>query len=122
MGGYKVTKGQQLLVPLGHVSRSDPRWAGETGDLSPEVFNPERMLTPEGQKPGWQVPFGHGGRHCLGVHLANAEMKVFLALFAQGYAAQVDTNTEWVYLVGRVPVSGLPTRLEKLPAAAPAAA
>jgi hypothetical protein len=53
---------------------------------------------------------------------STARSLFFPLVFLQGYAAQVDTNTEWVYLVGRVPVSGLPTRLEKLPAAAPAAA
>lgn len=68
----------------------------------------DRMLTPEGRRPGEQMPFGHGPRHCLGVHLANAEMKVFLALWARGYDVAADTDTEWRFAVGRVPLNGLP--------------
>jgi hypothetical protein len=40
------------------------------------VFNPERLLTPEGARPGQQMPFGAGSRYCLGAGLAMAEMKV----------------------------------------------
>jgi hypothetical protein len=32
------------------------------GDMDPARFNPDRMMTPEGQKPGAQVPFGWGNR------------------------------------------------------------
>lgn len=32
------------------------------GDLDPEVLNPNRLLTPEGAKPGQLMPFGTGAR------------------------------------------------------------
>lgn len=44
-------------------------------------------------------------------------MKVTLAILAQSYAPDADTNIEWVRLVGRIPANGLPTTLRKLPAA-----
>lgn len=43
----------------------DPRWAGETGDLAPGRFNPDRWLAPAaavGPANDWQMPFGHGPR------------------------------------------------------------
>jgi cytochrome P450 len=114
MGGVRVPAGASISLPMATVTASDPRWAGKTGEMDPNVFNPERMLTPEGLKPGDQMPFGHGGRHCLGVHLAMAEMKAFLALMGQGYRIEADTNTEWQYGVGRVPKNGLPMVVTRL--------
>lgn len=58
IGGYQVPKGTTLYLPLTHVAMTDPRWI----DDEPEKFKPERMMTAEGQKPGAQMPFGHGPR------------------------------------------------------------
>ncbi|KAI8475392.1 MAG: cytochrome P450 [Monoraphidium minutum] len=116
MGGALVKEGDVIAVPLGRLARRDPRWESEApgSALDPAAFNPARMLTPEGRRPGDMMPFGHGGRHCLGVHLATAEMKAFLALWAQGYVIEADTATEWAYSVGRYPKNGLPLTVARL--------
>jgi cytochrome P450 len=62
LGGYRVPEGTRLYTSFLHVSKNDPRWRDAGGDLNPMVFNPERMMTPEGQKQGWQMPFGYGPR------------------------------------------------------------
>lgn len=59
IGGYQVPAGTTLYLPLTHVALNDPRWV----DDAPELFRPERMLTPEGMKPGALMPFGHGPRY-----------------------------------------------------------
>lgn len=32
------------------------------GDMDPVKFNPDRLMTPEGQRPGQLMPFGAGAR------------------------------------------------------------
>lgn len=62
LGGYKVPEGTPVLMPLDYVAAHDERWLGQQGDLHPEAFNPDRMMTEEGSKPGAQMPFGYGPR------------------------------------------------------------
>lgn len=114
LNGYGVPEGTSITVPLKYFSLHDPRWVDAEGDLSPSAFNPERMLTPEGSKPGWQMPFGYGPRYCLGYAMAMGEMKVFLALLARHYDFTADTNTEWVQVLGKKPKNGLPTTYTRL--------
>jgi len=45
-------------------------------------FQPERWLD-EATKPAEWIPFGEGGRRCIGERLGMAEMKVFLAMMAR---------------------------------------
>lgn len=70
-GGVRIPEGSAINLPLAHITANDPRWAGASGDMDPAVFNPERMLSREGRKKGDLMPFGHAGRHCLGVHLVS---------------------------------------------------
>lgn len=53
-------------VPFTYFAQHDPRWAEATGELDPASFHPERLMTKEGAKPGWLMPFGHGPRFCIG--------------------------------------------------------
>jgi cytochrome P450 len=62
LSGYTVPAGKALLLPLKFLAANDGRWAGEAGELAPERFVPQRMLTPEGQKAGDLLPFGYGPR------------------------------------------------------------
>ncbi|KAL9186167.1 hypothetical protein ACHAXT_005405 [Thalassiosira profunda] len=73
----------------------------EEGDAHMDVakgFRPERWLD-EDTKPTEYMPFGVGPRYCLGVNLALAEMKVFLALLARRVDFDLTNttaeNVEW---------------------------
>lgn len=57
-----LLQGTYLWNALHHTAVTDERWATATGPLDPSLFNPERMLGEEGQKPGAQLPFGYGPR------------------------------------------------------------
>ncbi|WIA16755.1 hypothetical protein OEZ85_013407 [Tetradesmus obliquus] len=114
LGGYGVPAGTNVLLPLRTLAETDPRWLHSPGDMAPAAFNPDRMMTPEGAKPGQLMPFGGGARYCLGAALAMAEMKTFLALLARQYAFQADTATEWKPALGYYPANGLPLVLSQL--------
>ena len=45
-------------------------------------FKPERWLDESTQPLNW-MPFGSGGRRCIGERLAYAEMKIFLSMLAR---------------------------------------
>jgi cytochrome P450 len=60
--GYTVPAGKQLLLPLKYLATHDSRWDGVAGDLPADVFAPERLMTPGGQKAGDLMPFGYGAR------------------------------------------------------------
>lgn len=62
LAGFGVPAGTEFTLPLYYLAATDERWLGKTGDVDPAVFNPDRMLTPEGAKQGTQMPFGHGPR------------------------------------------------------------
>eukprot|EP00775_Hariotina_reticulata_P007859 gene7859-8055_t len=108
LGAYQVPQGTTLLVPLRHLAGTDPRWSQDIGDFDPAAFNPDRLLTPVGAKPGQLMPFGAGTRYCLGASLAMAEMKVYLALLARSYQFEADNNTKWKPALGYYPENGLP--------------
>ncbi|KAF8059378.1 HISN7 [Scenedesmus sp. PABB004] len=124
LGGYRIAAGSFLFLPLALLSRSDPRWpGGGDGNADGDAwrFRPERMLGPDGGRPGWQMPFGGGPRFCAGYAVAMAEMKVFLALLARGYDFTADTDTTWRQRIGPQPANGLPlTVTRRALAAAPA--
>lgn len=116
LDGYKVPEGKLLMLPLKHLATRDERWAHETGELSPDAFVPERMMTPQGQKTGDLLPFGYGPRYCLGAGLAMVEMKVLLALVARHYTFTADNNTQWTQAIGKVPKNKLPMVVKPLAA------
>jgi cytochrome P450 len=94
LGPYKLEAGQSAWVGMTHIIKSDPRWEGATGDMSPTAFNPERFLTPEGMETGAQLVFGAGARACLGERLAWADIKVLLATLMRGYGYKLARPAE----------------------------
>lgn len=62
VSGYKVPAGKMLILPLKYLSANDARWVNEAGELSPDAFVPERMMTADAQKTGDLLPFGYGPR------------------------------------------------------------
>ena len=57
-------------------------------------FLPERWLNSETRPTTEYMPFGYGYRYCLGVNLAMAEMKIFIATLARNVDFDLITNTD----------------------------
>jgi hypothetical protein len=102
--GHKVEAGTPINVAFYTAARADPRWADATGDLDPARFNPARMLTPEGQKQGWQMPFGFGPRFCVGEARvggcvwaeSGAETREVLGCFWEDEQGQRSWSRKWL--------------------------
>lgn len=99
---------------------------------NPEVFRPERFLTPSSVgKESWR-PFGRGAMRCIGQELAMMEMKIVMAMTLRNFDvadayAEIDrlngnTNTikeafgDRAYQIGRIIGKanlGMPMRVTK---------
>ncbi|XP_068240641.1 cytochrome P450 2L1-like [Palaemon carinicauda] len=83
LAGYKIPKGS-LVTPVTASIHYDPRYWDQ-----PDVFLPERWLSPEGKfvmrKEGF-LPFGVGKRSCVGESLARMELLVFTVTVFQNFS------------------------------------
>jgi cytochrome P450 len=81
VGGYRIPKGNQVLLPQWIVHR-DGRWFTE-----PACFRPQRWQGDlEERLPRCAYfPFGDGPRICIGVHFAMLEIVLVLATIAQRF-------------------------------------
>lgn len=84
--GKQIPKGYGVVFNPYLTHSRDPAVREENGMDIVEAFKPERWLNEE-TKPTEYMPWGIGPRFCLGYNLAQAEMKVFLALFARKVAS-----------------------------------
>ena len=98
--GKQVPKGYGVAFSPGITHLLDPTIREEDGshmDIA-KGFKPERWLDDK-TKPTDYIPFSVGPRYCLGVNLALAEMKVFLALFVRRVEFDLTNttpdNVEW---------------------------
>lgn len=74
VGNIKVDKGTKVFMPIFHIHH-DPKYYPE-----PDVFDPERF-SKDGQQPlsdTFYMPFGRGGRICIGARLARLQVKAGL--------------------------------------------
>ena len=82
--GVQIPKNYIVYSNIRQTHTDDPKTYKEDGshmDVK-EGFNPDRWLD-ESTKPSVWMPFGEGGRRCLGERLAMTEMKIFLATMAR---------------------------------------
>jgi cytochrome P450 len=64
-----------LVGPMAGAIGRHPKWWKEPSRFDPERFSPERAE--DKQHPGIFNPFGAGAHACVGMQLANLEMKAF---------------------------------------------
>ncbi|CAL5071454.1 unnamed protein product [Urochloa decumbens] len=81
LGGCAVPAGTEIMMPIMAVHHDAAVWGDDAAE-----FNPGRFAD-DGDRPRQQVaafmPFGGGGRVCIGQNLALIEAKVALALVLQ---------------------------------------
>jgi cytochrome P450 len=82
--GKQIPKNWFAMLNIKQTHWNDPSTYREDGSHMDVMkgFQPERWLD-DATKPSEWMPFGEGGRRCLGERLAFAEMKVFLGMMAR---------------------------------------
>lgn len=90
VGGYEVPKGTMIFIPPYVIQNLEENFA------DPEIFDPLRFhpdRAEEIHKFGW-IPFGAGGRVCIGNSFAMMEAQLILATFAQRFKFKLDPAEE----------------------------
>lgn len=105
LGGYQIPRGTQLFVVPWLLHR-DGRYFEE-----PDAFKPERFETRDWPR-GAYLPFGMGGRSCVGMHFAMTEAVLLLATFWQRLSVtRTGGAVELTPAITLRPKGGLPVRL-----------
>ena len=89
LGDYHIPKGAPLMLSVYGTHRSPEHWQ------DPDVFCPERFLPTASQSVYKRafIPFGNGGRRCLGAMFAMVESKLVIANLVQKFHFSLKPNT-----------------------------
>ncbi len=82
IGGYRIAKNTNVLVPIYHLHRSEKYWT-EPLRFVPERFAPETRNQIDRYV---YMPFGGGPRFCIGNNFALLEMQIILILLYRKFS------------------------------------
>lgn len=88
--GYTVPNGTDISFPIYSIHR-DPRFWENPTRFDPERFTPENKAK---RHPYAYLPFGHGPRSCIGMRLAQVEMRLAIVSILQHYRFKTCEETE----------------------------
>jgi cytochrome P450 len=84
--GVRIPKGATVMIPVYYLHRHPEFWT------DPERFDPDRWLPERGEprQPFAYLPFGLGGRRCVGEDFALLEIRAVLARTLRRFRVSVD--------------------------------
>src|SRR6185503_16057519 len=85
LGGYRIPAGSRIVLSPYATHRHPGFWEAPE-EFRPERFAPERVAR---LHPYAYIPFGGGGRVCIGHHLATLEALVITAVLAQTWRTRL---------------------------------
>ena len=104
--GYRVPAGERVMVMLGQTQFEIEEFKGDLAS-----FRPERWLSLARDPPAW-MPWGAGPHICLGMGLAQSEIRVVLAALVRGYEwAPVDPGAVAAWRAPLQPADGVPVQV-----------
>lgn len=77
--GIFIPKGTQVTVNIFNMQHDDNLWKDS------KTFNPDRFSEETDRGSGAWVPFGNGGRQCIGMNFSIAEQRVMLSMLCKYY-------------------------------------
>uniref|UniRef100_A0A8W8NWF2 Thromboxane-A synthase n=1 Tax=Magallana gigas TaxID=29159 RepID=A0A8W8NWF2_MAGGI len=88
--GYTVPEGTDISFPMYSIHR-DPRFWENPTRFDPERFTPENKAK---RHPYAYLPFGNGTRSCIGMRLAQVEVRLAIVSILQHYRFKTCEETE----------------------------
>ncbi|KAH6933414.1 hypothetical protein HPB50_014792 [Hyalomma asiaticum] len=103
LAGYRIPADTHVISNLWAIHMDPDLWE------DPEEFRPERFLVNgRVQKPDYFMPFSVGRRMCLGNHLTQSEVFLFLSNMLQRYTLELPEGEQPPSMDGHVAVSHTP--------------
>ncbi|KAK7292080.1 hypothetical protein RIF29_07755 [Crotalaria pallida] len=84
LGGYKVPRGTELLIPILAVHHDQGIWGNDVNEFNPGRFS--EGVARAAKHPVAFIPFGLGVRTCIGQNLAVLQTKLALAIMLQRFS------------------------------------
>lgn len=81
LGGYKIPRGTELLIPILAVHHDIAIWGNDVNEFNPGRFS--EGVARAAKHPVAFIPFGLGVRTCIGQNLAVLQTKLALAIILQ---------------------------------------
>lgn len=84
LGGYKIPRGTELLIPILAVHHDIAIWGNDVNEFNPGRFS--EGVARAAKHPVAFIPFGLGVRTCIGQNLAVLQTKLSLAIILQRFS------------------------------------
>jgi len=84
LGGYKIPRGTELLIPILAVHHDQAIWGNDANEFNPGRFS--EGVARAAKHPLGFIPFGVGVRTCIGQNLAVLQTKLALAIILQRFS------------------------------------
>ncbi|KAL6226402.1 hypothetical protein ACLB2K_000364 [Fragaria x ananassa] len=115
LGGYKIPRGTELLIPILAVHHDQALWGNDVNE-----FNPARFadgVARAAKHPVAFIPFGLGNRTCIGQNLALLQAKLALAIMLQRFSFKMSPTYQHAptVLMMLYPQYGAPVIFQRLP-------
>lgn len=114
LGGYKIPKGTELLIPILALHHDQAIWGNDANE-----FNPSRFadgVARASKHPFALIPFGLGVRTCIGQNLAILQAKMALAIILQRFRFRLSPTYQHAptVLMLLYPQHGAPLMFDRL--------
>ncbi|BBH08455.1 Cytochrome P450 superfamily protein [Prunus dulcis] len=115
LGGYKVPRGTELLIPILAVHHDQSIWGNDAKEFNPARF--AEGVARAAKHPVAFIPFGLGVRTCIGQNLALLQAKLALAIILQRFSFRLAPTYQHAptVLMLLYPQYGAPIIFQRLP-------
>ncbi|KMT00715.1 hypothetical protein BVRB_9g220010 [Beta vulgaris subsp. vulgaris] len=90
LGGLNIREGTELLVPILAVHHDPTIWGPDASEFNPTRF--AQGVSRAAKHPTAYMPFGLGGRQCIGQNLALLQAKLAIAMILQKFTFELSPN------------------------------
>ncbi|XP_061992901.1 cytochrome P450 734A1 [Rosa rugosa] len=115
LGGYKIPRGTELLIPILAVHHDQSLWGNDVNEFNPARF--AEGVARAAKHPVAFIPFGLGLRTCIGQNLALLQAKLALAIMLQRFSFKMSPTYQHAptVLMMLYPQYGAPVIFQRLP-------
>nr|QNN89158.1 cytochrome P450 [Achyranthes bidentata] len=90
LGDLNIKQGTELLVPILAVHHDPTLWGPDASEFNPARFS--QGISQAATHPTAFMPFGLGGRQCIGQNLARLQAKLAIAMTLQRFTFELSPN------------------------------